>query len=184
MAARTPATWEFPGHTGAGLTPNKEYWEQVWSFPGILLECILTSTPWMRSDFIQWSIRSFIITLCGEGQRGLSGTEFLHRGNVPVWAIGFLVCVTMGQSVPISLSTSRLQNGREDTTHSNTGSKIKSMKFFKVTEKYLGNMRLLIKVRWRNLEEKRQSFGNPVPWLAVTEVVDSEPGQPHKSDST
>ena len=56
-----------------------------------------------------------------------------------------LVCISVDQSVPICLSTSRLQSRHEDATHSNTGSKIKSVKFLKATEKYLVNTRLLIK---------------------------------------
>lgn len=56
-----------PGTQGQALTPNREHWKNVGILPGILLECILTTASWMRSDLIKWSMRSFIITLwCGQ----------------------------------------------------------------------------------------------------------------------
>lgn len=152
------------------------------NLPGILLECILTTVSWMRSDLIEWSMRSFIITLWW-GQKALCLVPNSPQRNIPVQATGSLVCVTMSQSVPISLSIPRCQNRQENITHFNTWNKTKSVKFFKATEKCLGNMRLLLKVRWKKLGKKSLSFGIPIPWLVVTEGVDSKPGPPHKSDS-
>lgn len=58
------------------------------------------------------------------------------------------------------------------------------MKFFKATEKGLGNRKLLLKVMMMETGRKGKIFWKSNSPLMATKAVDSKPGQPHKSESS
>lgn len=89
-------------------TSQEYFWSAYWL---LCLEWGQTSSsgPWGLSSLP-----------CGEVKRPLAWYRIPLQRNIPAWATGSLVCVTMGQSVPISLNISWLQNRQEDITHSNT----------------------------------------------------------------